>query len=122
MTAEAVYSLGNDGASLADTSDSEHTRMLGARAGCSLTEDSIDMAVKRFLRKEWKTRRRLTHTSNAEFGGKILNGPRAVSGPSPPPRQKRRRKRGKPQQRMMEKVAKRRKSRYSIQFKQQTRK
>ena len=69
MTVEAAYSLGNDGASLADTSDSEHTRMLmGARAGCSLTEDSIDMAVKRFLRKAWKTRRRLTHAINDEFG------------------------------------------------------
>ena len=40
----------------------------GARAGCSLTGDSIDMAVKRFLRKAWKTRRRLTHAINDEFG------------------------------------------------------
>ena len=69
MTVEAAYSLGNDCASLADTSDSKHTRVLmGARAGCRLTEDSIDMAVKRFLRKAWKTRRRLTHAINDEFG------------------------------------------------------
>ena len=90
------------------SSDSEHTRVLmGARAGCNLTEDSIDMAIKRFLRKAWKTRRRLTHAINDEFGRQDIEWAKGSGWKEKEERQ----------QRMMEKVAKRRKSRYSIQYK-----
>ena len=42
--------------------------LLGARAGCKLTEDEVDRAIKRFLRKAWKTRRAVTAAVNQEFG------------------------------------------------------
>ena len=42
--------------------------LLGARAGCKLTEDEVDRATKRFLRKAWKTRRAVTAAVNQEFG------------------------------------------------------
>jgi hypothetical protein len=83
--AEAAYSLGNNGASLTDTSEARHTRvLLGARAGCGLTEDLIDLALKRFLRKAWKTRSRVTRAINVEFGRQDIDWAKGGGWAKPP--------------------------------------
>ena len=109
--AEAAYSLGNNGASLDDTSESRHTRvLLGARAGCGLTEDLIDLALKRFLRKAWKLVAESPAPSTMSLGDMTLIGQRAVGGPSLLPRQLG----GRPRPKVMTIAMTRRKSRYSI--------
>ena len=83
-TVGAAYSRGNDGASLADTSEVNYVRVLiGARAGSKLTEDTIDNALKRFLRKAWKTRRKVTHAINVEFGRQDIEWARGKGGVKP---------------------------------------
>ena len=46
--------------------------LLGADAGTKAGEDSIDHAVKRFLKKAWRTRRKLTTAINREFERKDI--------------------------------------------------
>ena len=83
-TVATAYSRGNGGASLADTSEVNYVRvLLGARAGCKLTEDTIDSAFKRFLRKAWKTRRKITHAINVEFGRQDIEWARGNGGVKP---------------------------------------
>ena len=51
-TVKRSYSRGNNGANILEA---EHDRLievlLGANAGCKLTEDEVDRALKRYLRK-----------------------------------------------------------------------
>jgi hypothetical protein len=63
------YSRGNSGANILEAGPERVIEvLLGARAGCKLTEDEVDRATKRFLRKAWKTRRAVTAAVNQEFG------------------------------------------------------
>ena len=63
------YSRGNSGASILEQgTDRVIEVLLGANAGCKRTEDEVDRATKRFLRKVWKARRGVTAAVNQEFG------------------------------------------------------
>jgi hypothetical protein len=63
------YSRGNSGANILEAgADRLIQVLLGASAGCKLTEDEVDRATKRFLRKAWKARRGVTAAVNQEFG------------------------------------------------------
>jgi hypothetical protein len=63
------YSRGNSGANILEAGTERVIEvLLGARAGCKLTEDEVDRATKRFLRKAWKVRRGVTSAVNQEFG------------------------------------------------------
>ena len=63
------YSRGNNGINILESgADGLIEVLLGARAGCKLTEDEVDRATKRFLRKTWKTRKAVTAAINQEFG------------------------------------------------------
>lgn len=64
-----AYSRGNSGANIFEAGEERLIAvLLGARAGCKLTEDGVDRAVQRFLRKVWKARRAVTAELNQEFG------------------------------------------------------
>ena len=85
---ERAYAHGNNGASLATLPEPERTRvLLGAKAGCGLTEDLIDRDVKRYLRKAWKARRRVTQTINAEFGRQDIEWAKGGDWTNPPAKQ-----------------------------------
>ena len=61
------------GAGFSDLPESERVcALLGARAGSCAAEDRVDTLVKRFLRKAWKIRRRVTRAVNDEFGRQDL--------------------------------------------------
>ena len=63
------YSRGNSGANILEAGAERMIEvLLGARAGCKRTEDEVDRATERFLRKAWKTRRAVTAAVNQEFG------------------------------------------------------
>jgi hypothetical protein len=63
------YSRGNNGANIIEAGPDRLIEvLLGASAGCKLTEDEVDRATKRFLRKAWKARRGVTAAVNQEFG------------------------------------------------------
>jgi hypothetical protein len=63
------YSRGNNGANILDEGEDRLIEvLLGANAGCKLTEDEVDRATKRFLRKAWYARRAVTSAINQEFG------------------------------------------------------
>jgi hypothetical protein len=63
------YSRGNNGANILEAGAERVIEvLLGASAGCKLTEDEVDRATKRFLRKAWKARREVTAAVNQEFG------------------------------------------------------
>lgn len=62
------YSRGNNGTNILESgADRLIEVLLGARAGCKPTEDEVDRATKRYLRKTWKTRRVVTAALNQEF-------------------------------------------------------
>ena len=68
-TAERAFA----GAGFSDLSESERVcALLGARAGSCAAEDRVDVMVKRFLRKAWKIRGRVTRAVNDEFGRQDL--------------------------------------------------
>ena len=63
--ASSVYATSNDGDELGEASKETQVRvLLGARAGSKEAEDVIDVQVKRFLVKVWKTRRRVSAVIN----------------------------------------------------------
>ena len=67
-TVSVAYKRGNEGAQFGALSGEQQIRvLLGAPAGCKLTEVGIDCAVKRFLRKAWKVRRPISLAINEEF-------------------------------------------------------
>ena len=66
---KSSFARGNDGSDiLVKGQDKLLEILLGAPAGCKLTEDEVDVATKRFLRKVWKSRRAVTAAVNRVFG------------------------------------------------------
>ena len=49
-------------------------KLLGARCSAKIAEDNLDHAVKRFLKKAWRTRKRLTKKLNDELGRRDMVG------------------------------------------------
>ena len=68
-TVRKSYSRGNSGVNILEAGAHGLLEvLLGVSAGCKLTEDEVDRATKRFLRKAWKARRGVTAAINQEFG------------------------------------------------------
>ena len=65
---EQALTWGEDPVNLCDLDEDRKLQvLLGARVGCKIREDRIDMFMKRFLRKAWRIRRRVTHAVNTVF-------------------------------------------------------
>ena len=63
---------------LPDDAEGRVVKLLGARCNAKAAEDNLDHAVKRFLKKAWRVRKRLTKKLNEELGrrdmvGKVTN-------------------------------------------------
>jgi len=66
---KSSFARGNDGSDILVKGQEKLLEiLLGAPAGCKLTEDEVDVATKRFLRKVWKSRRAVTAAVNHVFG------------------------------------------------------
>ena len=66
------------------TNDEDKLRvLLGARVGSKHVEDSIDHAIKRFLNKAWKARRKVTSAINKEFGRRDIEWAKGEIRPCP---------------------------------------
>jgi hypothetical protein len=86
-----AYSWGNSGANIFEAGE-EHliAVLLGARAGCKLTEDRVDRAVQKFLRKVWKARGQSQQSGTRSLDGQMcsgLQGARVVSVEAERPKQ-----------------------------------